>query len=130
MLTNPDTVNLIGDLNWASVENGLALICACLPTYRPLLSKGQAVLLSLNTWYSSLLSTRSRHEKQATPDSPSGSAQAGGAIDRKRYNQSHDGTQDHFRLTESTGTSAVDHMVAGKDYPLNTISVNSTVEVV
>ena len=130
MLTNPDTVNLIGDLNWASVENGLALICACLPTYRPLLSKGQAVLLSLNTWYSSLLSTRSRHEKQATPDSSSGSAQAGDTIDRKRYNQIHDETQNHFRLTEFTNTSAVNHMITSKDYSLHTINVNNTIKII
>ena len=49
---------------------------------------------------------------------------------RKRYNQIHDGTQDNFYLTESTGPSGGEEILAVKDYPLDTIKVKRTVEIV
>ena len=67
---------------------------------------------------------------QAKPNSGSGIAKANDAMSRKKYNQIHDGTQDLFRLTNSTGASGRDDTVAGKDYPLDTIKVDSTLEVV
>ncbi len=118
-----------GDLTWATIENGLAIICACLPTFRPLLSGNTLVASTLNSWYNSLLSTsRGSQSKQ------SGHTASVHNDDRrqlKRYNQIEDGTQDDIHLTNLVGGSRTgDDSVAGKDFSLNSIKVKHITEVV
>lgn len=123
-------LNNVGDAVWATIENGFALICACMPTYGPLLSKAQTMLLSTSTWYSSLLSsTRTGSGTHAKPNGVSGSAHANDAVGRECYNQIHDETQDHLPLTEFTRAGGGDDIVAGNDYPLDRIRVDRTLEV-
>ena len=50
---------------------------------------------------------------------------------RNLYNQMEDSTHDNVYLTEVVGGSGADNeLVADKNYPLNTITVEHTVEVV
>ncbi|MCJ1459112.1 hypothetical protein MMC28_009489 [Mycoblastus sanguinarius] len=119
------------DVIWGIVENGLAIICACLPTYRPLLSKVFSLGTDVRAWYSSLLgNTRSwgggSHSSKSTP-----AADANKSDSRKHYNQIEDGTLDGAHLTSVIGDlEASADIVAGKDIPLNSIHVKNTTEVV
>ena len=127
ILTYTMAVTLVGDLIWATIENGLAIICACLPTYRPLLTTSQAFLVSVNSWYSSLLSRGSQSKASGFTETEHVSDNQS----RKRYNQIADGTQDNLYLAKAVGGSgAGEEFGDGKDYPLGAIKVKSTTEVV
>ena len=126
-------VDGVGDVIWGIIENGLAIICACLPTYRPLLAKGFSLTTDFRAWYSSLLhNTRSwGGGSQSSKVTPSTDANKGVFDNRKRYNQIKDGVLDSTYLTSVTGDlEASADTVAGKDFPLNSIRVKNTTEVV
>ena len=131
--TDIDLVDGFGDVVWGIIENGLAIICACLPTYRPLLTKGFSLTTDFHAWYSSLLhNTRSwRGGSQSSKTTPSTDANKGVFENRKRYNQIEDGMLDGTYLTSVTGDfEASADTVAGKDFPLDSIRVKNTTEVV
>ncbi|KAJ5094367.1 hypothetical protein N7456_010228 [Penicillium angulare] len=44
-------------MDWTTVEMASAIVCACLPTYGPVISNLSDVVPSLKSWYSSLLSS-------------------------------------------------------------------------
>lgn len=123
---------MTGDDIWATIENALAIICACLTVYRPLLSRGHAFALSVTTWYSSLLGSTQRSRKAQTKQTEySQGDEHSGAQARSRYGQIEDGTLDNIYLTKATGGSEVEGgFVAGENYPLNAINVKETTEVV
>lgn len=123
-LYNTPAVDLNALLIWATIENGLAIICACLPTYRPLLPKGSILDSTLGKWYKSLLS--STHTRRGTGAKPTANSDL-----RNQYNQIEDGTADHVHLTEAIGGDKVGGTyVAGRDYPLNAIKVTDDVGIV
>ena len=67
------------------------------------------------------------HSKQK---SFSANTQRGEHQIQRRYDQSEDGTQDNIHLTEAVGGPGLGDYVAGKDYPMNSIQVKNTVDVV
>lgn len=42
-------------MNWSTIELGFAIVCACLPTYGPLLTAAALVPNLAKIWYTSLL---------------------------------------------------------------------------
>ena len=55
MKVKDEIVNFARGSIWTTIHLGMAIICACLPTYRPLLTKCEARLASLRGRYSSKL---------------------------------------------------------------------------
>ena len=111
-----------------TIENSLGIICACLPTYGPLLTKAQAIALSLNTWYTD---SGGRDRTQSEQREGSQNVQAGDKPARKLYNQIEDGALDNLYLTEAIRGSAVEHEdVSGRDIALDTFKVKDAAEAV
>lgn len=42
-------------MNWSTIELGFAIVCACLPTYGPLLTAAALFPKLASSWYTSLL---------------------------------------------------------------------------
>lgn len=53
-------VDFVKGLLWSNIHLGTGIICACLPTYRPLLSKCASSLASMQRQYKGLFSSHRR----------------------------------------------------------------------
>lgn len=57
------TVNLVDRMIWNNIHLGTAILCACLPTYRPLIVQCTTISTSFIKRYDSIFSNKSRSEK-------------------------------------------------------------------
>lgn len=115
------------------MENGLGVICACLPTYRPLLTKGTSIPTDVRAWYSSLRDSSCSwgggpHSSKTVPPT---NANHDSFDSRKHYNKIEDGTLDDAHMILVTSDHAASAgVVAGRDFPLKSIQVKNTTDMV
>ena len=109
---------------WSTIELGVALICACLPTYRPLLPKTFGLPSTVRGWYTSLLSvTRSRGSTKATSNND--------LSGYNKFDHRESFSMDKVHLTQAIGgNKSRQNDELGNSCPLHGIAVESRVEVV
>lgn len=113
--TDCHSVSLILLTHFSILETGIAIICACLPTYRPLLAYSSPLLNRLKQWYGSQKLTRSSTTAFSRGHSDSGS----------QFNRLGDQNNQHF--VEATGVPKRSGDSDLEGYPLGTVSVHDTV---
>ena len=125
--TNRAAVSPLIGVTLGLTQQGLAIICACLPTLRPLLPRGSAALTRFSHWYYSYVSSRRGQRRSQQSYGP----QSSGRDDLPAYNRLGERDIDRVHLTKVTGGSiSEEDMNAGRAYPLNTITVRRSLEVV
>lgn len=106
---------------WTNVEFGTAIICACLPTYRPLFQNSR-----FGDWMASVTHSVRKPGSSAVLQSPS--PKAYGDV-RSGYNKFIDDTNsDKILLNEVTGTRSTESNDV-RPIPLNAIAVKRRIEV-
>ena len=126
-------MSLIGDFAPACIENALAIICACLPTYRPLLSICHDIFTSIVTIYTPIANATQGWRKTRSKQSDLSAASPRTSVNKQHFshNRIHDGLNYNAYLTEAIGgINTEDDKVAGRDYPLHTIRVKKSTEIV
>lgn len=121
----PLTHNLVPSISlcimWSTIELGTAIICACVPTYRPLLH---------GSWFGDWLAS-ARHSARGTSSTtvvPNSSHNGYGDV-RAGYNRFTDDTNsDKIFLNEVVGGTRVESNEP-HFYPLNAITVERRIEV-
>ncbi|APA11193.1 hypothetical protein SS1G_11403 [Sclerotinia sclerotiorum 1980 UF-70] len=111
-------------MDWTTVELASAILCACLPTYGPLLSGIDITSSTVKSWFSSLIGSKrnSQNSKATNPSSKS---------NHSRYNQLEDSLNKSQKFrTNSKPSTSEEHLHAGGDYQMNNIMVERSVEVV
>lgn len=106
---------------WSTIELGTAIICACVPTYRPLLH---------GSWFGDWLAS-ARHSARGTSSTTvvQNSSHNGYGDVRSGYNRFTDDTNsDKIFLNEVTGGTRIENNEA-HFFPLNAISVERRIEV-
>lgn len=106
---------------WSTIELGTAIICACVPTYRPLLH---------GSWFGDWLAS-ARHSARGTSSTTvvQNSSHNGYGDVRTGYNRFTDDTNsDKIFLNEVTGGTRIENNEA-HFFPLNAISVERRIEV-
>ncbi len=117
---------------WLCIQLGFSVICCCLPTFGPILSKDSPLIVARGL-YSKLaskirVSARSRQRSEQGPDSQT---RLGLRSQFHRFDNADDGGADEIALTHAAGGfEPTEQHVAGRDFPMNAISVKSTVEMV
>lgn len=109
---------------WTNIQLGTSIVSACLPIYRPLLSKCGWLYGRISSSYRSLLSDR-RSSKNASAGGPFRHDGDRGPI-RPLYNRFDGAHDDQSRLTRVTGGPSV----VNENLPLHSISVRSSIEIV
>lgn len=109
----------------------MAVICCCLPTYRPLLPNGTAIIASLVGLYNSISTRKHRSEISST----NGSRNIPSTRSRHDcYNDlgGNNDERDTSILTHVAGAGAgrIEDCVPGRDYPMNAINVTKTIDLV
>lgn len=131
-LANIDQVSNLDTGVWLLVQLGIGVICCCLTTFRPLLPKGQ-FLTHLKSQYTKLLGRSQRHRSSLSSSGMTrpnkGSTQQPW---QNRYNNVGDAEGDTMVLTSATGGihDGDKHTTGETGFPLNTISVRRSVEIV
>ena len=114
---------------WSNIHLGTAILCACLPTYRPTLSRLVVLAKSFSTRVTSLFSGRGRLRGSESKDRYSM-----GAYSKRpsHYNPLRDPAADQDRLGQAhiAHTSRGEGFEKVSDRDGNHITVESTVEVV
>lgn len=111
--------------SWSTVELGIAIICACLPTYRKLLPSKYVFLVTVQSWYNSLLGT----VRTTRTGESGGNASFAGHSNYSRFGgNEEDNSTDRERLTKAVRGRDGGHR--GTPVPLNVISVEHRVDVV
>ena len=121
-------VSLPPGMDWSTIELGVAIIAACLPTLRALLPGGSLVPASVRSWYASLINT-----KRGSQDSNSKglSERTYGTYSSSHYMQfDHEGSDTAHLTNAKGGSRADDRYGLERPIPMNAISVKDTVEVV
>ena len=125
-----------GRTNWLPIQLAMAVICCCLPTYRPLLPNGTAIKASLVGFYSSIGSLIPRKRRSAILNA-NGSHNVDNEPGRRSspnfHNLSGHGEESGITvLTNAVGTEAerIEDYVPGRDLPMNDINVTRTVDMV
>jgi hypothetical protein len=116
-----------------AIQQGIACICACIPTFRPLLPKENHLPRLLKNWRASVMSVLGSRSKSSASDTPLDGLAALDNRNRPRYNQ-YDYLDDARNnvVTTHTAKGAFDKLamdVAGKDYPVNAIKVKHEVQI-
>lgn len=75
-----------GRTNWLPIQLAMAVICCCLPTYRPLLPNDTAIMASLVSRCSSIGSLVPRKQRSAIPSASCGRNIDSESITRSRHN--------------------------------------------
>lgn len=115
---------------WVVAQINVAIVCACLPTYRPILPAPRVIINSLRTLILSVkgsltLSSTTGHQSKNTGQN---SHLPKFTNSRSRYRNLHDeDVVDKTHLTKAVG-GADGYGV--QDYPMNTIAVRNDIEVV
>ncbi|KAM3070297.1 hypothetical protein ACMFMG_010133 [Clarireedia jacksonii] len=117
-------------MDWTTVELASAILCACLPTYGPLLSSTDITSSTIKSWFSALIgSMRSSQNSKATDSSSIG--QSSSKSNYAWYNQLGDSQHKSGKFGTNTKVStSEEHLHAGSDYQMNNIMVERSVEVV
>lgn len=106
---------------WSTIELGTAIICACVPTYRPLLH---------GSWFGDWLAS-ARHSVRGTGSTTvvQNSSHTGYGDVRSGYNRfTDDNNSDKIFLNEVIGGPRAERNEA-QFYPLNAITVERRIEV-
>lgn len=112
-------------MNWSTIELGFAIICACLPTYGPLLVETAKFTQSLRSWQLSFFESL-RGSRGASAGSRNNTVSRTNE-DIFRYNALDDETTDTARLTPAFGKpKGNDRYTVVKSYPMTPISVQDT----
>ncbi len=108
---------------WPNIHLGTAILCSCLPTYRPLFPRISALARTLRDRYNSILRPSRHTEENNLSDEES-------LTPRARYAKITGG-HDHRKIRTGLAASVgqVDHFEE-RGYPLNSIEVSHTVDVV
>lgn len=108
-------------MHWSAIQLAVALLCACLPTYKSIFSNGVFFPPRVVSWYASLKGKMSRGSSQANTLEYDRSEQ------NSRYNYIG-GKRDHNQVTTTIGGRQDDWKEADT-IPLNGISVERAVHV-
>ncbi|MCJ1235614.1 hypothetical protein MMC14_003585 [Varicellaria rhodocarpa] len=115
------TQQSVNDITWTTVEVYVAVICACLPTLRPIILKGTSA-------YNSLASKASRSSNSRIPAGPSSSSSKTSSNRRKYWfgsgggaskNSSTTNASDFERLHDSPSSSAHNNQHEMMSKPVN-----------
>jgi len=120
----PLTANVIT----ATIENGLAILCACLPIYKPILDRVMALFSNIRTWNSSLLGSGRGQAgiSKTTPSSEDSSTRH--EASQNSYQKIQD---DHTYTVKALGGSdARDGSVSDSDFSLRTIQAKRSFDAV
>ena len=117
---------------WLLVQLAFAVICSCLPTYRPLLPKGN-ILTGLKSQYLELLERSRRHKSSVTDPEVTGRHKSSLQESwSSRYNNIPNPVDDTMVLTSATGGihNRDERGTEGQKFPLNAISITRSVDMV
>lgn len=112
-------VGLFNGLNWSTIELAVAIICACVPCYGPLIPT-KTIAKTTRLWSSS------RKSKASSLDN---TIKSNTSQQASRYNRLGD-TKDESRYLASVGSDSKGLDDHDQPYPLQSITVRKTVEVV
>lgn len=126
-LSNLQTVDVIRGLPWSNIHLGTALISACLPTYRPILSKIAHGFLSIGlpykSWFSSKQKLNNSEESPYTMDGSRSQKPGSGPV-----SSNGDDQKQILELCKSSATK--NSLQAAMSETPNHIMFQSTVSVV
>lgn len=115
---------------WLLIQLAFATICACLPTYRPLLPKGSLMPFNIRSLYSSLGSLLGKRQRLSTSDSKSGASSDSGSATwpRDKNTKNFSDETDQVVLTKCVGGAGHHdaHDMAEKGRSTNAINVKTT----
>lgn len=108
---------------WSTVELGVALICACLPTYLPLVPKSFGLSSTVRSWYNSLLSVMRSRPRGFRGGQPNNDLSGYNSFDHRESS-----SMDKVHLTQAIGGERTkQHNNLGNSHD---ISVESRIEIV
>lgn len=123
-----DVVSLPPGLDWSTVELGVAIICACLPTLRPIFPKRPLMSTSLKNWYNSL---RGSSKSSQGTHSRGVSRSTYGNKPAPGYNRFDTETPDTIYLTDIVGgRRAGEQNEMGRSSPRDNLSDENITQVV
>lgn len=119
---------------WYLVQLSLAVICACLPTYGPLLPNGALLSRRFKEWYSSVELMLGRSQRSSNSNLKTGRSLDSDALERphdKHYGN-FNGGGDNIVLTSVVGgcMHPSDHEKAERDYITSFVKIRQEVEIV
>ena len=113
-----------GRTSWLPIQLAMAVICCCLPTYRPLLPNGTTIMASLASRCSSIGSLVPRKQRSAIPSASCSRNIDSERITRSRHNcynnmsgHGHKSRVSVWTNAIGAGAEGVEDWVSGKDYP-------------
>ena len=110
------------DMLWLNIHMRVSILCACLPTMRPLVLKAASLTASLRQKYGS---SKSKGSSKTSPSYQSSEPQK--SPKRPEYVKMEDQGRDKDRLV---GARSVEQILAEDDMPFDGIKVKKTVDVV
>jgi hypothetical protein len=120
------SVSFTGGALWTAVQLGVAIICACLPTYGPLWPPIKSFGSSLRNIYASMLGTSIRQGTSTT-----GTESGNGIPGTNSYYKKMDGSNtDHIHLTEISGMKHDQDSTSSNELAIQGIRVKREVDVV
>lgn len=126
---SPSNLSDLG--HWVFIQLAFGVICCCLPTYRPLLPK-ENFLASFKSRYLSFLAKR--YTPAASRSGNIGFSDSYATKKGMRFNGYDNikdrGVQVQILARASTESIEGDRYIAGMDFPIDSINVRSTVDVV
>lgn len=111
---------------WTTVQTGTAIICACLPIYRPLFSQPHVLSTKFKSWNSSLRN-RSQSRKSKT-NAPSSNPSNANAFDRRDNGWKGSSETPLVDAKSTTLCPASDEVELS--YPMNAIAVETRIDIV
>ncbi len=88
--------DLENGMNWSNVELAVAILCACLPTYGPLLKQVACLQPSMQNWYGSF------RDRVTRGSSAQSTLQKSANDNRSAYNRFEDDGEHQIKLTRLT----------------------------
>ena len=115
---------------WSTVETGIGIVCACLPTLSPLIPKNTNWSFNIKVFASSLF-TYSLVSKKRSSKQPSGITKNDHGGKSGYYSNLGDNGAEEAHLAHAEGGRNLgEWSIEGSSYPLGSITVKDTVEVV
>ena len=125
--SNAGTVDFVKGILWSNIHLGTAIICACLPTYRPLLSRCADRLTSMQRQYKQIFSHNQALNTSTGRQYLAEDSKGSDLATKKKSSSTDDQEQILGNVADIRGE---DWSADGGGYPLNQISVKSTMSVV
>ena len=115
---------------WLLVQLSIGVVCACLPTYAPLLSSRKSIVTSLKGWCSSVGSLLGRWNRSSASDSKGQSSNSDHQSRPRGHHRNLSDGGDKVVLTQVVGGGPFlfDQTSIERDYPLNAIRVRNDIE--